>query len=152
MYSHESTRTTELRSLAPTEHELGIYQALEYVCLSSPFHFASSRSPNPSPIISAYNAALSFASHPTFQHHLVTRAEYLESGSAACNRKFKDWKSGERVDGGGDGKGKGRAREDEMDWEEDEVEEVEEVEVVVAKKGTKGKGRAGVGVGGQKKT
>lgn len=48
-----------------------------------------------SPITEAYQAALSFASMPEFSHHLVTRAEYAESGSNASRKKFHDWKSHE---------------------------------------------------------
>lgn len=84
---------------------------------------------------------MAFASQPALQRHLVTRAEYQESGSAACRRKFKGgWQSNDAEDSGGGGKGKGKARQEEMDWESDEVEEV-----VPAKRGTRGRGRASVG-------
>lgn len=43
------------------------------------------------PILEAYHSALAFAQHPQFSNQCVTREEYLESGSNACRRKFKDW-------------------------------------------------------------
>jgi actin-related protein 6 len=45
---------------------------------------------------------------------MVTRAEYLESGSNACRRKFKDWKVEEKAKDKGSvstAKGKGRQRD-----------------------------------------
>ncbi|KAH8091034.1 actin-related protein Arp6 [Cristinia sonorae] len=115
---------TELRALAPVDCMVELYQATD-------------------PIVSAYTAAYTFASQPAFQQRLVTRAEYLESGSSACRRKFKDWKGSTlRGNDGVSGKGKGRAREDTTD---SGSEETEEAEVVPVKKGTKGKGRASVG-------
>lgn len=45
-----------------------------------------------SPITEAYRAALKFTNMPAFTNHLVTRAEYAESGSNASRRKFQDWK------------------------------------------------------------
>lgn len=110
--------STELRSLAPVDCSIEIYQALD-------------------PIISAYHAATSFASHSTFLQHAVTRTEYQESGSNACRRKFsQDWRDGGAAAAG---QGTGRVREDEMDSEEDDVE------VVAAKKSAKGKGKAVAG-------
>ncbi|KDQ62817.1 hypothetical protein JAAARDRAFT_122230 [Jaapia argillacea MUCL 33604] len=63
----------ELRSLAPVDCEVAIYQSQE-------------------PITECYRSALAFVQEPDFQEYCVTRAEYLESGSNACRRKFKDWK------------------------------------------------------------
>ncbi|KAF8739517.1 hypothetical protein AX14_009296 [Amanita brunnescens Koide BX004] len=64
----------ELRSLAPVDCEVTIYESAE-------------------PITEAYRAALNFASLPEFTHQLVTRSEYAEFGSNASRRKFRDWSS-----------------------------------------------------------
>jgi len=61
----------ELRSLAPVDCEVTIYESAE-------------------PITEAYRAALNFASLPEFTHQLVTRSEYAEFGSNASRRKFRD--------------------------------------------------------------
>jgi hypothetical protein len=68
----------------------------------SPQYFTKSTNPlfstiplirNFSPITEAYTSAYNFASEDGLTgHHLVTRAEYLESGSNASRRKFRDWK------------------------------------------------------------
>ncbi|THH10060.1 hypothetical protein EW146_g8492 [Bondarzewia mesenterica] len=89
---------SELRSLAPVECEVVIYESED-------------------PILEAYRSAVAFASHPDFSEYTVTRSEYQESGSNACRRKFKDWKNtGRGNDATKDsGKGKARAREDEDD-------------------------------------
>jgi len=50
-----------------------------------------------SPITEAYRSAFAFASQDQFAEFSVTRAEYLESGSNACRRKFKDWRSSDEV-------------------------------------------------------
>jgi len=50
-----------------------------------------------SPITEAYRSAFAFAGQAQFAEHSVTRTEYLESGSNACRRKFKDWRSSEEV-------------------------------------------------------
>jgi actin-related protein 6 len=50
-----------------------------------------------SPITEAYRSAFAFASQDQFGEFSVTRAEYLESGSNACRRKFKDWRSSDEV-------------------------------------------------------
>lgn len=75
----------ELRSLAPVDCEVTIY-------------------PSSEPALEAYHSALAFAQHPHFSNQCVTREEYLESGSHACRRKFKDWQD---VAGGGSGGGSG---------------------------------------------
>ncbi|KAK2463382.1 hypothetical protein APHAL10511_004608 [Amanita phalloides] len=62
----------ELRSLAPVDREVTIYESVE-------------------PITEAYRAALSFASQPEFTQCMVTRSEYAEFGSNASRRKFCDW-------------------------------------------------------------
>ena len=94
-----------------------------------------------SPALSAYLAAYAFASHPSFSSHVVTRTEYQESGgTAACRRKFRDWKPIDVSESSG--KGKGRAREEEVDWEEEE-------EVTTTRRG--GRGRPRGGAGGTKK-
>ncbi|KAF8074027.1 actin-related protein Arp6 [Lyophyllum atratum] len=64
---------SELRSLAPIDCEVVIFECDE-------------------PITEAYRAAMAFASMPEFTNHVVTRAEYAESGSNASRRKFQDWK------------------------------------------------------------
>ncbi|KAH7885477.1 actin family [Phlebopus sp. FC_14] len=81
---------TELRSLAPVDFDIQIFASDD-------------------PVTEAYRSALSFVSHPGFSTHLVTRAEYLESGSNATRRKFSQWqsvdlvKSGEKSGAQGDG-------------------------------------------------
>lgn len=50
-----------------------------------------------SPITEAYHSAVAFAGHPQFAEQLVTRAEYLEGGSNACRRKFRDWRSSDEA-------------------------------------------------------
>ncbi|TCD68340.1 Actin- protein 6 [Steccherinum ochraceum] len=124
--------TTELRSLAPDNYAVEIYQA-------------------PEPIRSAYQAAVSFASHSSFSQHVVTKAEYDEFGSNVCRRKFGGtWRGAESSDvdatasSGAAGKGKGRAVEEDTDSESEE----EEVVTVSAKRGTRGRGR---GAGTKKK-
>ncbi|KAF8887162.1 actin-related protein Arp6 [Infundibulicybe gibba] len=67
---------TELRSLAPVDCEVFVYESTE-------------------PITEAYRAAVNFAATPEFTDNLVTRAEYAEFGSSASRRKFHDWKSSE---------------------------------------------------------
>ncbi|KAF7980682.1 hypothetical protein HWV62_37119 [Athelia sp. TMB] len=64
----------ELRSLAPVDCEIVIFQCND-------------------PIGETYRAAHTFVQHPQYADHLVTRAEYLEGGSNACRRKFRDWRS-----------------------------------------------------------
>jgi actin-related protein 6 len=62
----------------------------------------------------AYHSAFAFASKPEYFDQVVTRAEYLESGSNASRRKFKDWKAEEKDKDKAKEmlKGKGRHRED----------------------------------------
>ncbi|KAJ3547053.1 hypothetical protein NMY22_g1812 [Coprinellus aureogranulatus] len=62
----------ELRSLAPVEYEVVIYEADD-------------------PVTEAYKSAYKFASRPEFTQHVVTRAEYAEYGSNASRRKFPGW-------------------------------------------------------------
>ncbi|KAG6813018.1 hypothetical protein H0H92_014756 [Tricholoma furcatifolium] len=68
-----SRLSSELRSLAPTDCEVMIYECDE-------------------PITEAYRAAATFVDMPGFTNSVVTRAEYAESGSNASRRKFRDWK------------------------------------------------------------
>ncbi|KAF5311711.1 hypothetical protein D9611_009471 [Ephemerocybe angulata] len=63
----------ELRTMAPVDSEVVIYKADD-------------------PITEAYKSAYNFASKPEFTQHVVTRAEYAESGSNASRRKFPDWR------------------------------------------------------------
>ncbi|KAG5643337.1 hypothetical protein DXG03_001056 [Asterophora parasitica] len=64
---------SELQSLAPTDCDVRVYECDD-------------------PITEAYRSAVAFASMPGFTQHVVTRAEYAESGSNASRRKFHDWK------------------------------------------------------------
>lgn len=66
--------SSELLSLTPVEYDLQIYRSEDAVT-------------------EAYRSALVFANDPTFSTHVVTRAEYLESGSNASRRKFPGWQS-----------------------------------------------------------
>uniref|UniRef100_A0A8H7XR10 Actin-like protein ARP6 n=1 Tax=Psilocybe cubensis TaxID=181762 RepID=A0A8H7XR10_PSICU len=45
-----------------------------------------------SPITEVYKSAYNFAMDDGFLSHVVTRAEYAESGSSASRRKFRDWR------------------------------------------------------------
>ncbi|KAI6044922.1 actin-related protein Arp6 [Pisolithus marmoratus] len=75
---------SELRSLSPVEYDIQIYRSKDA-------------------ITEAYRSSLGFVRSADFTTHLVTRAEYLESGTHAIRRKFGHWqsgnsgKSGERV-------------------------------------------------------
>ncbi|KAJ7291670.1 actin-related protein Arp6 [Mycena rebaudengoi] len=69
-----SRLTAELQSLAPADCDVGIWQSSE-------------------PTLDAYCAAVACASEPSFPELVVTRAEYLESGSNAVRRKFPDWRA-----------------------------------------------------------
>ncbi|TFK34759.1 actin-related protein Arp6 [Crucibulum laeve] len=64
---------SELQTLAPVDCEVVIYECDD-------------------PITEAYRAAFSFVNTPGFESHVVTRAEYAESGSNASRKKFHDWK------------------------------------------------------------
>ncbi|KZP07507.1 actin-domain-containing protein [Athelia psychrophila] len=64
----------ELRPIAPIDCEVVIFQCDD-------------------PISEAYQSAVNFARHPQYSEQVVTRTEYLESGSNACRRKFRDWRS-----------------------------------------------------------
>jgi len=70
---------TELRSLAPVDFEINIFKSDD-------------------PVTEAYRSALMFSKHPDFPPHLLTRAEYLESGSSAARRKFGQWDIGKIVE------------------------------------------------------
>ncbi|EGN93982.1 hypothetical protein SERLA73DRAFT_189133 [Serpula lacrymans var. lacrymans S7.3] len=83
---------SELRSLAPLDFDVAIYQC-------------------DNPITEAYHSAVNFARQPDFFDHVVTRAEYLESGSSASRRKFPDW----QVDEKDKGKEKGKENEDQLE-------------------------------------
>ncbi|KAJ6476898.1 actin-related protein Arp6 [Mycena sanguinolenta] len=63
---------SELESLAPVGWEVILHQSVD-------------------PVLDTYHAAMACVSTPTFSELVVTRAEYLESGSAAIRRKFPDW-------------------------------------------------------------
>lgn len=72
----------------------------------------------PRPILEAFNGALAFARSPAFSDCVVTREEYLEAGSNASRRKFRDWKPTEKESKGkevlrGRSSGKGRDEDDE---------------------------------------
>lgn len=109
---------SELRALAPVDCEVVIY-------------------PSNDPILETYRSAAAFAQRPEFLQGCVTREEYLEFGSNACRRKFRDSKRADKeaTRGRDQAKGRGatRAREDE---DESEVESPP-----VARKGGRGRGR-----------
>ncbi|KAJ7219661.1 actin-related protein Arp6 [Mycena haematopus] len=63
---------SELQSLAPVGSEVVLYQSTD-------------------PVLDTYHSAIACASDPTFSELVVTRTEYLESGSIAVRRKFPDW-------------------------------------------------------------
>ncbi|KAJ7142229.1 actin-like protein ARP6 [Mycena epipterygia] len=63
---------SELQALAPVGCDVLVYQS-------------------PDPVLDAYYSAIACASGPTFAERVITRAEYLESGSTAVRRKFPDW-------------------------------------------------------------
>jgi len=89
---------SELRSLAPVDAEVVIYESNE-------------------PLTEAYRAALAFATTPEFSSFVVTRADYAEGGSNASRRKFMDWKvdEKEKEKTRESAKGKGKQREDNED-------------------------------------
>jgi len=66
--------SSELLSLTPVEYDLQIYRSEDAVTES-------------------YRSALAFVKNPAFMTHVVTREEYLESGSNASRRKFPGWQS-----------------------------------------------------------
>jgi len=78
--------TSELQPLAPTECKVNVYESKDAV-------------------LEVYHSAVAFVKPMSFRQHVVTREEYLESGSNACRRKFKDWKADQEF-----GKYKGRSR------------------------------------------
>ncbi|KAF8228073.1 actin-related protein Arp6 [Tricholoma matsutake] len=87
---------SELQSLAPVDCEVVIYECDD-------------------PITEAYRAAINFACMPTFNKHVLTRAEYAESGSNASRRKFHNWKlqEPEKEKPKDSAKAKGKQREEE---------------------------------------
>lgn len=109
----------ELRPLAPVDYEIMIYQCDEYVSFVLP-SFSCCSSNNCyrvfcSPITEAYHSAFSFASHPHFSEYAVTKAEYMEGGSNACRRKFKNQRPVDepsKDDATAKVKGKGRQKDD----------------------------------------
>lgn len=127
-------RLSELRALAPVDCEVVIYPSNEY---ESPQCVTSLSSSPFSPILETYRSAAAFAQRPEFLQGCVTREEYLEFGSNACRRKFRDSKRADKeaTRGRDQAKGRGatRAREDE---DESEVESPP-----VARKGGRGRGR-----------
>lgn len=78
--------------------------------------------PDASPVLEAYHSAIAFAKKPSFMQHVVTKEEYLESGSNATRRKFRDWKPAD-PDGKQSEAHKGRtaAKTYQEDAEEDDV-------------------------------
>ncbi|KAF9026474.1 actin-domain-containing protein [Hymenopellis radicata] len=64
---------SELRSLAPASDDVCIYEC-------------------ENPITAPLDGALNFVQTSAYQDLLVTREEYLEGGSNAIRRKWKDWK------------------------------------------------------------
>lgn len=108
--------SAELRSLAPADCEVTIYTSDD-------------------PVLEAYRSGVAFAKMPDFAQATVTREEYLEMGSNACRRKFRDWKATDRdVSKGKEparGKGESRTREDGQDADH----------ATPAKRGGRGRGR-----------
>jgi len=109
---------SELRALAPDDYEVFIYSSTD-------------------PILEAYRSAITFAKSPAFPQHVVTREEYLEIGSNACRRKFRDWKpvdkDATKIREQAKGRGGARTREAEDEEGADSSPP--------PKKGTRGKGR-----------
>lgn len=58
-------------------------------------------------MLDVFRGAAAFAARSDYLDFAVTRAEYLEMGSNACRRKFRDWRP---VDGDGKGKDPGAGR------------------------------------------
>lgn len=103
----------ELRPLAPVECEVVIYQCDEYVLAW--FIQRPNLTVTSSPITEAYRSASVFAGQPLFMELSVTKAEYMEGGSNACRRKFKDWRAsdeGAKEESSLKGKGKGKQRDE----------------------------------------
>ncbi|KAA1474732.1 Actin/actin-like protein [Dentipellis sp. KUC8613] len=94
---------SELRSLAPVDCEVVIYESIDA-------------------IHEAHHSALALSKLSSFPALTVSRAEYLESGSNACRRKFEGLGADDDVQetgGAGGRKGKGRAKH--VDSDEDEI-------------------------------
>ncbi|KAI0057804.1 actin-related protein Arp6 [Artomyces pyxidatus] len=81
---------SELRPLAPVDCEIVIYESKDA-------------------ILEAYRSAVHLAKQAAFSSLVVTREEYQESGSNACRRKFKDWRSADKEKDGPVDSGKGKA-------------------------------------------
>ncbi|KAI5123138.1 hypothetical protein M0805_000841 [Coniferiporia weirii] len=80
---------SELRSLAPIDHEVHIYESSN-------------------PISEAYLSGAEFARRRGFANEVVTRAEYQEFGSNVCRKRFAStsWRANwEGVDGGQETRG-----------------------------------------------
>ncbi|KAI0819238.1 actin-like protein Arp6 [Trametes gibbosa] len=108
--------TSELRSLAPIDCGVAVY-ASEH------------------PTLEAYYAAVAFAARPEFTQCVVTREEYLEMGSNACRRKFRDWKPAEReAPSRSREQAKGRGQKNQVDDQDDDSPPP-------TKKSTRGRGR-----------
>ncbi|TFY64909.1 hypothetical protein EVG20_g5787 [Dentipellis fragilis] len=93
---------SELRSLAPVDCEVVIYESTDA-------------------IHEAHHSALALSKLSSFPALTVSRAEYLESGSNACRRKFGGLGADDDVQetGGAEGrKGKGRAKHVDSDGDE----------------------------------
>ncbi len=88
----------------------------------------------------AYRSAVSFSKRPDFSQHMVTRAEYLEMGSNASRRKFRDWKPLDNVKGRETAKGRAVRFDQELEEGDEDL---------APRKRGRGRGRgAGVGAGG----
>ena len=87
-----------------------------------------------SPVLEAYRSGVAFAKTPGFMQQAVTRAEYLEMGSNASRRKFRDWKPApvETNKAPEQSSRKGPARSQRMDREESPP---------LARKPSRGRGR-----------
>lgn len=117
----DQTSLAELRPLAPSEHEVNVYESKE--CAASFTALWSCKlTMRISAVLEAYRAAIAFAKTASFRNQTVTREEYLENGSDACRRKFKDWKGERDVV-----KGKSRVVYDDSDDRDSSPEEARPV-------------------------
>ncbi|KAI0344472.1 actin-related protein Arp6 [Trametopsis cervina] len=109
--------SAELRSVAPVDCDVEIHQSSD-------------------PIMEAFNGAMVFAGQPDFKDYVVTRAEYLEMGSSACRRKFKDWKPSEEAKGKETTRGKASTKA---------MDETDDGDEVTPPRRGRGRGRGGAG-------
>jgi actin-related protein 6 len=71
--------------------------------------------------LEAFYGAVELSRKPEFFDLVVTRDEYLEMGSNACRRKFRDWKPLDKETKGKEvlrGKSSGKSKDDDDDEED----------------------------------